>query len=223
MREMFQLFSIISSYQLEDLQVLLYRNLLANKNCPKYYMFWVFAGLLPENRIMKLKLLFAHHLINLPFSSLGKMVFEEQTRLQLPGLSQEIKTMLAQLNIREGLLRFSSKKEFKRLVEEKIKIKNSQEIAELCRDYKKIDYFQLKHENFEVKSYFKDLTVKESRVLFSIHSNTISCAKMNRMSDPQFLRELYKCSECPLMSSTSHFLFCEGFSKIRQVSPRLGY
>ena len=39
------------------------------------------------------------------------------------------------------------------------------------------------------------------------------------MNDPVLSREHYKCNECGLMSSTSHFLYCKGYEQIRKKYP----
>ena len=97
--------------------------------------------------------------------------------------------LLAELNVRESLLHCMMKTQWKSLIKSRILAKNSQDVLEMCRKYKKVDYFQLKEEDFELKDFFRTLSLSESRMIFKIKTNMVK-AKMNTMSDPLFPNQL---------------------------------
>ena len=63
-------------------------------------MYWDLNGLTMENRIMKKKLLFIHHLETLPEDSLAHEVYVIQKQYDLPGLVKECKDFLINFNIK---------------------------------------------------------------------------------------------------------------------------
>ena len=111
-------------------------------------MFWYLGALLPENKILLSKLLLAYHIVNLSENSIARKVYLEERRLQLGGLSDEVRTGLAQLNIRESLMSCTTKRQLNSLVHSKIREKNRIDILVRMKRYKKVDYFELKEEDF---------------------------------------------------------------------------
>ena len=60
-----------------------------SKGCPKPAYFWDTGSLLTTNIIMKKKLLFFHHLVQLPENSLAEEIFTIQKENAIPGLVYE--------------------------------------------------------------------------------------------------------------------------------------
>ena len=70
---------------LSDLHIPFYRLLCgAAHSCPTYGLFWELGGTLPENIVMKNKLLLYFHLANLPTNSIGYQIFLEERKLNIP-------------------------------------------------------------------------------------------------------------------------------------------
>ena len=81
--------------------------------------------------------------------------------------------------------------------------------------YKKVDYFELKEEEFEMKPFFREMNLTEARTLFGVKTNTLRGIKYNFLSDPHYSKQLYVCDECSKMSTTNHLLYCEGYTKLK--------
>ena len=82
--------------------------------------------MLMENRILKKKLLFIHHLETLPANSLAHETYNIQKRFHLPGLVQECRDILLDF----GLINVCqySKWQWKKIINQKIKEKNRCEV-----------------------------------------------------------------------------------------------
>ena len=93
--------------------------------------------------------------------------------------------------------------------------KNRLDILNMIKSLKKVDYFELKDEQCELKDEFKTLTLSQARTHFLIVTNMIR-AKLNYMSDPVYSKELYRC-DCgeELLCSTKHYKVCKKYEKYR--------
>ena len=163
--------------------------------------------------------MFLFHLANLPVESLARRVYEEERRLDFGdngGLVSDCRRHLAELNIREGLLNCVTKSQWRQIVVEKLGIKNKADILGMCKHYRKLDYFELREDTFELKRFFKDLPLARARTLFCIKVNMIRYTKMNFMNDPVFAKQNYKCENCDKLCSTDHILICEGYKQLRE-------
>ena len=61
------------------------------------------------------------HLANPPMESIGRMIYEEQRKLELPNsLVSECRTILAKINVRESLLKCLTKSQFRKIIHEKL-------------------------------------------------------------------------------------------------------
>ena len=85
----------------------------------------------------------------------------------------------------------------------------------MIKKLKKVDYFQLKNEKYELNEVLRTLTLSGARTHFLILTNMIR-AKTNYMSDPVYSRELYLC-DCGdgLLCSTQHYKVCRKYEKFR--------
>ena len=201
--------------KLKELHLLFYRCLLGcPSTTPSASLFWFLGQLLPENKVMERKLLFLFHVANLPIQTVARQIYEEQRKLEIGGLVSECRNFLAQINVRESLLKTASKSQWRSIIRSGILKKNRSEVLEMCKGLKKIDYFQLKDEEFELKEFFKKLSLKQSRTLFAIKTNMLN-AKMNYMSDPRFSSEMWKCVECNQQCTTEHLKRCIKYERLR--------
>ena len=86
----------------------------------------------------------------------------------------------------------------------------------MIRNLRKVDYFDVKDDKYELKEFFKRLTLTQARTQFLISTNMIR-AKLNFASDPVFSKELYLCDcEEGLISSRKHFKVCKKYEKHRR-------
>ena len=131
----------------------------------------------------------------------------EQRRLNFEGLAKQGRNYLAELGLRETLLTCTNKFQYKRIIIEKLKEKNRSDILQMCKKYKKIDFFQMKEEEFGLNKNCLTMTLAESRILYNINNNMIRGAKTNFLSDPVYSKQSWRC-ECGEISTTLHFRYC---------------
>ena len=177
--------------------------------------------MLMEYRILQRKLLFIHHVANSGEKSLAREVLAIQAELNLPGIYQQCKMFLVRFGL-ENLTNFS-KSQFKRKVKAEIRELNKIKLIEKVESaqYKKIDLNKFRNDDHNLKSYFKDLSVTDSRLRCKIIMTPR--IKMNFQSDRIFTRNMWVCENC---SSDSEFgvrdtqnhvlLFCPGLAHLRE-------
>ena len=87
---------------LENLQLEFLRNLLDTPvTCPKQSLLWETGTITMNNKIKKKKLLFYHHLKQLPHQSLAWEIGDIQESLKFPGLINECKDFIKVLGLPE--------------------------------------------------------------------------------------------------------------------------
>ena len=165
---------------LENLQYNFLRSILAvGSGCPLPLLLSETGMLLMENRVLQKKVLFLHHLENLPSSALAKEIFKAQNLMGLPGIMTDCSEFLVHFELSD--LKSFSKEQFKRLVKQKIKIWNKMKILEIVsrKEYKKVDTTNWSCDFFQQKPYFKSLSVSDARLRFKIESKMVLSVKMN--------------------------------------------
>ena len=134
-----------------------------------------------NNKISKKKLLFYHHLLQLPQDSLAWQIAQTQINLGLPGLTQECSINCKEMKFpNPGTL---SKMNWKRPVNQKIKDKNKNDLLSSMERYKKLDTNKHREENFELKPYMTNLTMQAAQLKFAIRSKMMKTVKLNFKND----------------------------------------
>ena len=173
-------------------------------------------------RIMKRKLLFFHHLENLPSNSLANEVFEVQKALNLPGLVKECVQILNDSQISD-IKRFS-KPQWKNLIVKLCKKKNEDDLLDQIKNYKKLDFNELKKEHCNIKHYMTSLNLHSARLRFKIRAKMTPTIQMNFKSDPAFKANMWICVGCDnetddgkigSLDTQAHVLVCEAYSDLR--------
>ena len=104
----------------------------------------------------------------------------------------------------------------------KLKEKNRNDILHLMKSYQKIDYFERKKEDFELKDYFKNMTLENCRVMFGLRSKMTRTIKTHFFSDMEYAKSLWTCTSCESKIDTIfHVKNCPFYAKIRQNYPNL--
>ena len=207
---------------LENLQLLFYRCLLAvGTGCPIPSLYWETGGLLMKYRIIKKKLLFLHHVTNLPNCSLAKEILDVQKRLALPGLAQECQEWLVKFDI--GKIENYSKYQWKKLIKQKILKQNKYDILSQIKSYKKLNYEDYKNQELKVQPYLHKLNISQARMRFKIKSLMTPTVRMNFPSDPGYTLDLWRCVGCssdgdPIgyRDTQRHIIACHGYAALRQ-------
>ena len=120
--------------------------------------------------ILQKKLLFCHHLSNLPEQSLGREFFDLQWNNGLVGLVEEMKVHLQSLGVVD--LKTISKGIWKKKVKSYVVELNRQELIEESKKYKKIDSESLKYEEFKRKDYFYSLRLEDVRLKLKLKAES---------------------------------------------------
>ena len=201
---------------LDNLQNEFLRSLLATpRTCPTPSLMWETGTMTMENRIIKNKLLFYHHLLHLPQGSLAWQICQVQTKLALPGLVQECKELLKNMELSN--VEHCSQPQWKQAVNKAMKIKNRNDLLEIMarKSYKKIDLEELKSEKFELKPYMSELNLNAARTKFAIRTK-MTKTKLNYKNDPSNKNSLWMCDDCQSVDSQEHILWCPAYGHLRE-------
>ena len=116
-----------------------------------------------------------------------------------------------------------SKLEWKHLVKKKMKEVNKEDILKQMKVSKKLPVDQLKTEAFSMKSYLSELNKEDARLRFKINSAMTPNVKMNFQSDPEYTRDMWRCSGClaednPMGNRDTqlHVTVCPGYGEYRR-------
>ena len=149
-----------------------------------------------ELRMLKRKLCFFNHLFTLESDSLAHKVVIIQERESFPGLVKECQSQLVKLGLSNLDPTSFSKQSWKRMITKKIHEENIKQLLEDMEGYKKVDQKEMMNEKFEVKEYFKTLTLTQARMRFAIRTHQVRTIKMNQMNNKQYSSQLWQCISC---------------------------
>ena len=207
-----------SVQSLENLQNSLLRNLFAvPSSAPISVLHWDSGSLTMENRILKSKMLFLKHLVELGDEALAKQIFNKQKEKNMVGPLRElveIMNMLKLPNIVEKK-EILSNKQWKSRVKQVIWKKNENELKSRLKEYSKLKGEDILEEDFEKKDYIKSMVLQDSRKMIRIRSKTTR-AKMNMKSNENFSRDLWRCDDCGNLDTQSHILWCPVYAQLRE-------
>ena len=115
----------------------------------------------------------AYHLKSLDSSTLASQVLEEQVKNEWPGLAAEVREMCQELDLPDILLKDTdielSDKGWKKMVNESIRKKNSDELKIKIGEYSKLE--SMKDEmGCEIKGYMHTMTMHQARMHFRLRT-----------------------------------------------------
>ena len=193
----------------------MFRCLLARpKTTPPSIILWDLGSIKMKFRIIEKKLNFFYDLVNLPDSALAKIIVNTQIKNGFPGLAQECLTFIKDLNLPDMTEKKMSKESWKKQVKKAVMGENEKELRKDLAKSKKAKEFE--DEQFETKSYFKELNLIQARLIFKQRTKMMQHIKMNYPSDPLYIKEMWKCDWCSCISTQSHILWCAAFSALRE-------
>ena len=123
--------------KLEETNSLMLSNLLgvSKRGCPEVSLYLETANLTVENQILLRQMLFIHHVATLPNDSLASECYEEMLKHSLPGIVSNCVSHMNQWGITN--IQQYSMWSWKKLMKEKIKGKNFQNLLKWSERYKK--------------------------------------------------------------------------------------
>ena len=168
-----------------------------------------------EHRIAMRKLSFYHHLRNLPNTTLAFQIAEAQRSLGLPGLVEECHDLLLRYNIPDVTNEYS-KSRWKSLVKRNVKQMNRNDILEMIRPYKKLNFENLSQEKFELKEYLTKMNLVDARMKFAIRARMTASVMMNFKGMTEFKNIGWKCQTCNEPDTQEHVLICPEYKHLRE-------
>ena len=165
---------------------------------------------------MTSKLNFMNHLLHLDDSSLAKQIqFVQQTH-GVKGLVSECKEFINNLKLPNCFQLKITKNRWKRMVSRATARENEKELRQAALQYKKMKDKISEHEEFGCKEYVKMLPINQSRTLFQHKYSMMEHVKMNYKGTPSYASALWKCEKCGNQDTSSHLLWCSGYSNLRE-------
>ena len=134
---------------------------------------------------------------------------EEQKQNQnIYGFYNECQLFFAKLNVIPELAMQLNKNQWKSLIRNRIVEQTRKDILKRSKPYKKINYFEMKEEEFKIKDYFKSMNLEEARMMFSLRMKTTKNIKSHFPSDKKYSAKLWKCSpDCEKIDTIEHIAF----------------
>ena len=93
---------------------------------------------------------------------------------------------------------------------------NENEIRKSASSYKKMKNKIKVDEPFGCKDYLQNLPISQARILFNHKYSITENIKMNYKGNPSYANSLWKCNECGNQDTSSHLLWCKGYSEQRE-------
>ena len=168
-----------------------------------------------EHRIAKKKLLFYHHLVNLPDDTLASEVATLQATMSYPGLISECEVLVSDYDL--PAVSTTNKQGWKKLVNQKTQEKNRFDLLEKIRPpaYKKLDFETLAAEKFERKEYLNKLNLADARLRFSLRAKMTKTVQMNFKGDKKYTQNQWKCQDCQIPDTQDHIVRCPAYQHLR--------
>ena len=174
-----------------------------------------------DNLILEKKLLYYHHLANLPVESLAGEFFQLQLENNIEGIVTECKEhimKMGNLNPRQ-----TSKPLWKKRTKLYIEDKNKAELLEDIKKYKKLNYEEMSKETSKRKKYFFENNLEEVRFMFKIKSEILPTIRKN--FPRKYKNQTLNCPSCrsndndlssPQEDTQKHLMFnCPTFASLR--------
>ena len=199
---------------LEDIQLMFMRYLLATpRTCPIPSLLWETGGLLMEIRIHKRKLMFFHHILNLPENSLAGEIARTQIKFNFPGLMTECQELVIKYNLPN--VNLYSKAQWKKIVDESLNEYNKNIIIMKMKQYKKLDQINHETEEYTTKTYMKKFNLADARLKFALRTRMTRTVQTNFKGNPNYKSNDWKCQDCNVLDTQEHIVRCPLYKSLR--------
>ena len=160
--------------------------------------------------------MFSHHLKSLSNESLANQIFQVQKNNNWPGLVNEVKQLCRELELPDITEPHNkiSKYNWKFEVGMACRIKDENDLKDMMKSLSKME--GMKDDIFELKNYFKEMTLQQARMQFKLRTHMTIC-RMNFSNDMENRQSLWKCNSCETNIDTqSHIFFCPAYKTLRE-------
>ena len=198
--------------KLEDLQLFFLRLILrVGPGTPKVALLAQTGMMKMKHRIWIEKVMMIVHIRGLNETALARQIWKEQREQNWPGLSKEVSQICEELGIpdvNESAM-VDNKKSVRRMVKSACRSKNDIELKEKMDDLIKCD--NMKGEDCDLKSYFRDLNLNDARNMFAINSN-MNDLRGNYSKVPANIKNNWRCIGCNVeVEINSHIMVCNAY------------
>ena len=177
--------------------------------------FWDTKSLQPQYILMLHKLQFLWHLVSLPETSLAKEVYNLQKGdKNLPSLVNECELHLEELDIHIDPASVT-KKEWKKVITSKIHQKNKDSLLLQIQSSRKLDIETISSEDYEEKSYLRNMRISQGRTFFSSRSSCLSTVQWNFKNNPKYRSNGYLCRCKEHIDTQSSLLNCRLYDHLK--------
>ena len=166
-----------------------------------------------ELRIDKKKLMFFHHIFNLPDNALAKEIAMTQMKFNFPGLMTECHELMIKYNLPD--VKNHTKFQWKKIVEKTIRLHNKNILLMKIKNYKKLDYFEMEKEEFKTKPYLTALNLADSRLKFALRTKMARTVQANFKGNPMYKSNEWKCHDCKVLDTQEHIVRCPVYTSLR--------
>ena len=199
---------------LDNIQLLFLRCLLKTpRTCLRPILLWDSGLLSMCHRIAIRKLMFLHHLKNLPHNSLAYEIMQVQETFSYPGLIKECHCLLEHYELPKP--DNYSKGQWKSMVKKCVRNKARDEILVQMETYSKLDAVVMKKEEYSLKSYIKTLNIPDARLRFALRSKMTRTIKMNFKGIKSYAVDNWQCNDCKVPDTQEHVLSCPAYNNLR--------
>ena len=101
------------------------------------------------------------------------------------------------------------------MVRKAIHKKSEENVKQVFKHYSKLKNKDLENEELSIKSYVKNMKLRDARTYFRIRGNMIM-TKINMKNDKKFSDELWRGDDCQSMDSHAHIIWCPVFAPLRE-------
>ena len=181
-------------------------------------MYWDLGQLLMVNRILKMKLLMAHHLTTLEPKSLANKIWRKEMVSNIDGLYSEVKDALNSFNLTMNDMKESSKTEWKLLIRKKIEWKNEEDLKIMLKRYKKVDVDSITKEKYGKKEYMNTLSYDQAVMYFKLRAKVCNTIKTHFKNNKEFEEDIYSCWDCSssILDTSSHLKNCFHYEECKE-------
>ena len=175
------------------------------------------GSLTVEERVHKRKLNFLFHLKSIESESLAGEIMNLQIKYGFPGFVTECRELIKMYELPDIIEEEKqlSKFQWKILVRKAVHKKSEENIRQVFDQYSKLKNKGYEKEDLSIKSYVKNMKLRDARTNFRIRGNMIR-TKMNMKNDKKFANELWRCDDCQSMDTQAHIIWCPVFAPLRE-------
>ena len=144
---------------------------------------------------------------------------ETQIKFSFPGLANEAKVLIAELNLPDILNKEINKKYskmmWKKMVKNEVIRKCENEIWLEIKEIDKLEEIKKDNKKFTIKDYLKNMNLEDARTKFKLRTKMLD-VKFNYKHMPRNEKSLWKCDSCQTSIETqSHIMWCPSYSELR--------